>query len=213
MPLFKHLCCRSLNILEYVTMNIPIIREWVLASHHSAFDRLLQGLNFNRILVVGGGIYPRTALVMKTLYPDAQITIQDKSRESLKIAEAYLQKTNCELNISYLHEEYILLPPATTYSTTYATEYSTVYDTLPAWAFGTNVTTITTTAIAASSSRPYDLVIYPLAFQSNTTTTASTTTPIMYTRVRHCWMWENTGTSKSTIVSYLLLKKLVLEVK
>jgi len=195
--LLRHLYCHALNVLEYTTMNIPFIRDWVLAVHHSAFQRLLRGCRYNRILVVGGGIYPRTAIIMKSLYPHAQITIQDKSRESLKIAEAYLQRTHQELNISYLHKEYILSLPATT-------QYSTEYSTVPATTCGTNITTVTTTLTTASQ----DLVICPLAFQS-----ISTSRPIhvMYTRVRHCWIWEHTDSKKTTLVSYLLLKKLVLE--
>lgn len=197
--MLRHLICSALNILEYTTMNIPFIRDWVLAVHHSAFDRLLPGLNFNRILVVGGGIYPRTAIIMKSLYPHAHITIQDKSRESLKIAESYLQRIHQELNISYLHEEYTPTSYSTVSASTYTTEYATYY--------GTNITTVSTTT---SPSVSQDLVIYPLAFQYKSPCRPP---PTQCTRVRHCWIWENTDTYRSTVVSYLLLKKIVLEDK
>jgi hypothetical protein len=193
------LVCKALNILEYMTLNLPIIRNWVLVVHHNAFKRLLKGKRFERILVVGGGIYPRTAIVLKRMCPYAQVTIQDMSRESLKVAEAYLKRTRNELNISFLHREYAPTDASTIYSTVYSTEYSTVYGTM----YNSNTTYATTTSTVC----PYDLVVYPLALQCSTLIKS----PSSCLNVRHCWIWENTDTKRSTIVSYLLLKKLVLE--
>lgn len=43
-----------------------------------------------RIGIVGGGLFPRTALVLQSLLPEADLVIIDQSEESLRIAEAWL---------------------------------------------------------------------------------------------------------------------------
>src|SRR5262249_26350857 len=44
-----------------------------------------------RIKIIGGGLFPRTAIVLRKLVPDAEITVVDRSIENLRIAKTFLK--------------------------------------------------------------------------------------------------------------------------
>ena len=44
------------------------------------------------ITIVGGGLFPRTALILRTLRPNAMLTIVDASREHLDVARSFLSE-------------------------------------------------------------------------------------------------------------------------
>jgi hypothetical protein len=59
--------------------------------HQSAIERSLAGLSgILRIVIVGGGLFPRTAIIMRRLLPDASITIVDRNPDHLNTAQALL---------------------------------------------------------------------------------------------------------------------------
>ena len=67
----------------------PQLQRFVLARHDRAFRRLLPQLNgVGRVAVVGGGLFPRTLLVLRRLLPDASFVVIDRSAENLAVARA-----------------------------------------------------------------------------------------------------------------------------
>src|SRR5262249_53310081 len=77
----------SLEGLERGVLRWPLLRRFVLDRHERAFRRLLPPLPAApRIVIVGGGLFPRTLLVLQRLVPDASFTVIDQSAENIAIA-------------------------------------------------------------------------------------------------------------------------------
>ncbi|MBI5852207.1 MAG: fatty acid desaturase [Planctomycetes bacterium] len=69
---------RLLDALERVVLAVPWLQRRVLAVHRAPLRSLLERCRDVRTaVVVGGGLFPRTAILLRELLPDAQITIQD----------------------------------------------------------------------------------------------------------------------------------------
>jgi hypothetical protein len=67
------------------------LQRFLLSTHRRALRKLLPWVSdARRIAIVGGGMYPRTALLLRELLPDARIRIIDACREHLDAAEAFL---------------------------------------------------------------------------------------------------------------------------
>lgn len=101
--------CNILDILEKITIKIPFLRDWVLGVHERALYKLLELDLYEppiRFIVVGGGIFPRTAIILRKLFPDAQIIIQDMNHKSLRCAENYMRNINITDDIIYLNSIY-----------------------------------------------------------------------------------------------------------
>src|SRR5439155_5802354 len=63
----------------------------ILQKHERAFEVLLPKLgNVRTVSIVGGGIFPRTALILERLLPGAKLTVLDASEESLRAARPFL---------------------------------------------------------------------------------------------------------------------------
>ena len=54
-----------------------------------------------RVAVIGGGLFPRTAIVLRTLFPHARLTIIDANRAHLDIARRFLRG-----DVDYRHEHF-----------------------------------------------------------------------------------------------------------
>ena len=81
----------SLSGLERFVARSPFLRRFVIGVHERAFRRLLPEIEkAQRITVVGGGLFPRTALVLARVVPDAAVTILDLSWANLEAARAFL---------------------------------------------------------------------------------------------------------------------------
>jgi hypothetical protein len=81
----------SLESLERRVLRSPRLQRFVLAAHERAFRALLPRLApIHRVTVVGGGLYPRSALILRRLLPDAAIAIVDAKPEHLEIASPFL---------------------------------------------------------------------------------------------------------------------------
>jgi fatty acid desaturase len=90
-PVLRWLDALSLESLERVVLRSPRLQRFVLRAHARAFAALLPQLPaVRRITIVGGGLYPRSAMVLHHLLPDATLTVVDASREHLDIAAAFL---------------------------------------------------------------------------------------------------------------------------
>jgi hypothetical protein len=79
-----------LNILERLVLRSGPLRSFVLRAHTRAFERVLalldEPVQAARVTVVGGGLFPRTALVLRRLLPGAQITVVDCSARNIELA-------------------------------------------------------------------------------------------------------------------------------
>ncbi len=81
----------SLEALERLVLRSPALQRFVLRKHEQAFRKVLAGLpSLRRVAIVGGGLFPRTALILERLLPDAQLTIIDASAENLAVARQAL---------------------------------------------------------------------------------------------------------------------------
>jgi hypothetical protein len=77
----------SLDGLERLVLRSPRLQRFVLSRHERAFRRLLPPLPADaRVAVVGGGLFPRTLLVLRRLLPDASFLVIDRSAENLATA-------------------------------------------------------------------------------------------------------------------------------
>ncbi len=87
----------SLEGLERGVLRSTILQRFVLDRHERAFRRLLPSLpSAPRIALVGGGLFPRTLLVLQRLLPEASFTIIDRSAENIAIAKS-IAKTPVEV--------------------------------------------------------------------------------------------------------------------
>lgn len=89
----------NLDALERLVLRSQVLQRFVLEKHERAFRALLPELaDVRRVGIVGGGIFPRTTLILQRLLPDAHLTIIDASEESLWSARRFL---NC--NVEFIH--------------------------------------------------------------------------------------------------------------
>lgn len=80
-----------LEALERVVLRWTPLQRFVIDRHERAFRALLPSLGpIERITVVGGGLFPRTALILRRLLPHAALTIVDASAENLAVAREFL---------------------------------------------------------------------------------------------------------------------------
>jgi hypothetical protein len=88
-----------LGLLERLALGSELIQRFMLWSHERAFRRLLSRLPCvpERIAIIGGGLFPRTALVLRRILPRAQLTIIDHSDESLTVARDFFQRRRLDV--------------------------------------------------------------------------------------------------------------------
>ena len=83
----------SLESLEKVVLCSPQLQRIVLRCHEDAFRRLLPPLSQSpRIAIVGGGLFPRTLLILQRLVPGGRFVVIDRSADNLATARAFLPK-------------------------------------------------------------------------------------------------------------------------
>jgi hypothetical protein len=77
----------SLEGLERLTLRWDGLRRWVMDAHRRAIGPLMAELPaIGSAGIVGGGLHPRTALLVRELAPGARITIIDASAANLEVA-------------------------------------------------------------------------------------------------------------------------------
>jgi hypothetical protein len=101
--LLRWLDASPLESLERLALRSPLLQRWVLRSHRKAFQSLLPQMRpIRRVAIVGGGLFPRTALILRELLPAARLTIVDSNARNLETARAFLGG-----DIEYRHERYV----------------------------------------------------------------------------------------------------------
>jgi len=116
-PVLRWLDVFSLDGLERVVGRTRILQWFVIRVHERAFRRLLPEIgSARRITVVGGGLFPRTALVLARVAPDAAVTIVDVSAANLESARPFLPAANAESVSTYAfkHERFDAALPCNT---------------------------------------------------------------------------------------------------
>ncbi len=94
----------SLDGLERCVLRWPLLQRFVLRCHERAFRRLLPAFPpAPRVCVVGGGLFPRTLLVLRRLLPQARFRVIDRSAENLATARTLLP---AGADLELVHEEY-----------------------------------------------------------------------------------------------------------
>src|ERR1051326_3115234 len=97
----------NLEGLERLALWWPALRRFVLRAHARALREIVEALPpIERVRIVGGGIFPRTALIIERLLPDARITIIDANQMNLDEAREYLRREGPRSNINFLHARY-----------------------------------------------------------------------------------------------------------
>src|SRR5262249_4824618 len=72
--------------LERLVVRSPLLQRFVLVRHRAAFARLLPPLPEGaRVVIVGGGLFPRTLLVLRELLPGASFTVLDRDAGHLEV--------------------------------------------------------------------------------------------------------------------------------
>ena len=90
-PVLRWLDSPTLEFLERIALKSPRLQRFVLSAHERAFQALLPAIpDVRRITIVGGGLFPRTALILRKLRPDASLTIVDANRDHLDVAQTFL---------------------------------------------------------------------------------------------------------------------------
>jgi len=81
----------NLCALERLVLRFPMLQRFVLERHELAFRKLLSELPPpDRVGIVGGGLFPRTALILRRLLPEARLLVIDQSAGNLAVAERFL---------------------------------------------------------------------------------------------------------------------------
>jgi len=90
-PVLRWLDGFSLESLERRVLRSPRLQRFVLSVHERAFRAVLRQLPpIHRVTIVGGGLFPRSTLILRRLLPGATLTIVDAKPEHLEIASAFL---------------------------------------------------------------------------------------------------------------------------
>jgi hypothetical protein len=81
-----------IETLERLVLQSRLLQWFLLKTHERALRKLLPELSqARRITIVGGGMFPRTAVLLRKLIPFASLRIIDASCEHLEIAKAFLK--------------------------------------------------------------------------------------------------------------------------
>ena len=86
-PVLRWLEVFSLVGLERAAMRFPPARRFLLSTHERAFRKVLALMPEPRVVgIVGGGLFPRTALILEKLVPRSRLVIIDRDAAHLDIA-------------------------------------------------------------------------------------------------------------------------------
>jgi hypothetical protein len=81
----------SLDGLERWALRSPMLQSLLLRTHERAFRQLMPRLsNVRRIMIVGGGMFPRTPLILRKLFPHAKLVVVDRSAANIETARGFL---------------------------------------------------------------------------------------------------------------------------
>jgi hypothetical protein len=92
----------SLEGLERWVLRSRRLQRFLLDRHERAFRRLLPRFpSVNRVAVVGGGLFPRTVLILRRVLPQAKIVVIDRSAANLDAARRFLGEDFTHIHAVY----------------------------------------------------------------------------------------------------------------
>jgi hypothetical protein len=92
----------SLETLERWVLRSRLLQQLVLACHERAFRALVPRLGeIRRVAIVGGGLFPRTLLILRRLLPEARLTVIDRSAANLEAARVLIPEGVQVINDCY----------------------------------------------------------------------------------------------------------------
>jgi hypothetical protein len=101
-PLLRWLDGLGLEMLERLVLRSPRLQRFVLESHRRALARLVSRLpGIDRVAIVGGGLFPRTALILRDLLPGSRLVIIDADADNLQTARTMIGGA-----AEYVHRRY-----------------------------------------------------------------------------------------------------------
>jgi len=98
-----------LNGLEWMTMHTQVTRNFQLRRHARAFSELIPleaRAHLRNVTVIGGGLYPRSVLVLGPLLPAAHFTIIDRDKAHLQQAKGFLSEAGILDRVTLQDETY-----------------------------------------------------------------------------------------------------------
>jgi hypothetical protein len=101
----------NLEALERIVLRSKFLQSFVLGAHRRAFQRLLAKVpDARQIGVVGGALFPRTALLLKEVVPATTITVIDSNAKHIEVAHTFLNGS-----VRYEHRTFESDDPADEY--------------------------------------------------------------------------------------------------
>ncbi|PYP90166.1 MAG: hypothetical protein DMF61_00185 [Blastocatellia bacterium AA13] len=98
-PVLRWLDYISLCGLEQIVLRSALLQRFVIRKHERAFMRLLRDLpRVHSVAIIGGGLFPRTALILGRLLPESTLTIVDQNHLNLETARRFLPKRSFFIN-------------------------------------------------------------------------------------------------------------------
>jgi hypothetical protein len=214
----------GLILLERLALRSPTLQRFLLRAHEGAFRKLLTRAGFDatapRIAIVGGGLFPRTALVLRRILPHARLTIIDANLAHLNAAREWPIGGDVE----FIHQRFPLShitfdgeaarPLVAQAFRLQSPELNASYGETRHSAEGA---TAVRPADGRAESSPeglryiqtspqyvFDLIVLPLSFEGDRDGLYDR--PPARTLIIHDWLWRKRGVSE--IVSAALLKRL-----
>jgi len=187
-PLLRWLEIVNLCALECSVLRSRCLQRFVLKRHERAF-RQLPLSRANRIGIVGGGLFPRTALILRRLLPESTMVLIDQNAENLAIARRFLSRNHTtDLGLGTI--------PLFLFSNQSSAPVSAEHS-LQGYQFINE-------RYVPNSFCDFDLLVVPLAFNGDRKQIYEH--PPAKAVLVHDWIWRRRGSS--VIISYLLLKRL-----
>jgi hypothetical protein len=80
-------------MLEAVALHSRPLQRMLLRTHERALRKLLPLTGeVHTVKIVGGGMFPRTAILLRRLLPEAEITIVDANESNIQTARGFLER-------------------------------------------------------------------------------------------------------------------------
>jgi hypothetical protein len=97
--------CVNLCALERLVLRVPALQRFVIDRHERALRRLLAEHSHIhhvcRVGIVGGGLFPRTAIILRGLRPQWKLVLIDLSADNLAIARRFVDG-----EIEYINKQF-----------------------------------------------------------------------------------------------------------
>jgi hypothetical protein len=89
-PVLRWLDAFSLTGLERLALRSRVLQRFLLAAHERAFREILDDVGLvGRVAVVGGGLFPRTVLVLRRVQPHARLVVIDAEPAHVEVARRF----------------------------------------------------------------------------------------------------------------------------